>query len=52
MKKWTLNGWKKFPAKHLPKYVDEKELDLVLGKIQKYPPLVFCLLYTSDAADE
>ena len=41
MKKWTLNSWTKFPAKHLPKYVDEKELDLVLGKIQKYPPLVF-----------
>ena len=41
MKKWTLNSWTKFPAKHLPNYVDKKELDLVLGKIQKYPPLVF-----------
>ena len=41
MKKWTLNSWKKFPAKHLPTYVDKKELDLVLSKIQKYPPLVF-----------
>ena len=41
MKKWTLNSWTKFPAKHLPNYVDKKELDLVLSKIQKYPPLVF-----------
>ena len=41
MKKWTLNSWTKFSAKHLPNYVDKKELDLVLSKIQKYPPLVF-----------
>ena len=41
MKKWSLNSWKKFPAKHLPKYQDQKELDLVLGKVKKYPPLVF-----------
>ena len=41
MKKWKLNSWNNFPAKHLPNYEDKKELDLVLGKIQKYPPLVF-----------
>ena len=41
MKKWNLNSWTKYPAKHLPKYQDEKELDLVLSKIKKYPPLVF-----------
>ena len=41
MKKWTLNSWTKFPAKHLPNYVDKAELNLVLSKIQKYPPLVF-----------
>ena len=41
MKKWNLNSWKNFPAKHLPEYRDKKELDLVLGKIKKYPPLVF-----------
>ncbi len=41
MKKWTLNSWKNYPAKHLPEYQDKKELDLVLGKIKKYPPLVF-----------
>ena len=41
MKKWSLNSWKNFPAKHLPEYQDKKELDLVLSKIKKYPPLVF-----------
>ena len=41
MKKWTLNSWNKFPAKHIPDYSDQKELDLVLSKIKKYPPLVF-----------
>ena len=41
MKKWTLNSWKNYPAKHLPKYEDEKELDMVLGKIKNFPPLVF-----------
>ena len=41
MKKWTLNSWKNYPAKHLPEYQDVKELDLVLSKIKKYPPLVF-----------
>ena len=41
MKKWNLNSWTKFPAKHLPVYLDKKELDLVLSKIKRYPPLVF-----------
>ena len=41
MKKWSLNSWTKYPAKHLPVYQDKKELDLVLSKIKKYPPLVF-----------
>jgi len=41
MKKWTLNSWRNYPAKHLPKYKDEKELDLVLSKIKNFPPLVF-----------
>jgi len=41
MKKWNLNSWTKYPAKHLPEYRDKKELDLVLSKIKKYPPLVF-----------
>ncbi len=41
MKKWNLNNWKKLPAKHIPEYKDLKELNLVLDKIKKYPPLVF-----------
>ena len=41
MKKWNLNSWTKYPAKHLPAYQDKKELDMVLGKLKKYPPLVF-----------
>ncbi len=41
MKNWKLNSWTKYPAKHLPVYEDKKELDLVLSKVKKYPPLVF-----------
>ena len=41
MKKWNLNSWTKHPVKHLPVYEDKKELDLVLSKVKKYPPLVF-----------
>ena len=33
MKKWNLNSWTKYPAKHLPEYQDKKELDLVLSKV-------------------
>ena len=41
MKKWNTNSWKQYPAKHLPVYEDKKELDMVLGKLKAYPPLVF-----------
>ena len=41
MKKWKLNSWKNYPVKHIPEYEDQKELDLVLKKIQNFPPLVF-----------
>jgi 3-deoxy-7-phosphoheptulonate synthase len=41
MKKWTLNSWTNYPAKHFPVYEDKNELDLVLNKIKAYPPLVF-----------
>ena len=34
MKKWTLNSWKNYPVKHIPKYEDEKELNLVLNKLE------------------
>ena len=41
MKKWNLNSWNNYPAKHLPVYEDKKELDMVLNKLKAYPPLVF-----------
>ena len=41
MKKWKINSWKNYPAKHIPEYPDKKELDMVLGKIKSFPPLVF-----------
>ena len=41
MKKWTLNSWREYPVKHIPKYEDEKELSMVLKKIGSFPPLVF-----------
>jgi len=41
MKKWTLNSWRNYPVKHIPKYEDEKELNMVLDKIRNFPPLVF-----------
>ena len=42
MKKWNLNSWKNYPAKHLPVYQNKEELDLVLDKIKKYPTFGFC----------
>ena len=41
MNNWKINSWKNYPVKHIPKYEDEKELNMVLGKIKKFPPLVF-----------
>ncbi len=41
MKKWTLNSWRNCPVKHIPKYEDEQELNMVLKKISSFPPLVF-----------
>ncbi len=41
MKKWTLNSWRNYPVKHIPKYEDEKELAMVLKKVSSFPPLVF-----------
>tara|TARA_B110000438_G_scaffold296902_1_gene342339 strand:- start:611 stop:1990 length:1380 start_codon:yes stop_codon:yes gene_type:complete len=41
MKKWTLNSWRNYPVKHIPEYPDKKELDMVLGKLKNFPPLVF-----------
>ena len=41
MRKWKINSWKNYPVKHIPKYKDEKELNMVLSKIKNFPPLVF-----------
>ena len=41
MKKWTLNSWRNHPVKHIPKYEDEKKLNMVLKKVSSFPPLVF-----------
>ena len=41
MKKWKVNSWKNYPVKHIPKYEDEKDLNLVLNKLKSFPPLVF-----------
>ena len=51
MKKWSLNSWKNFPAKHLPEYPDQKELDLVLGKIKNYPPFSILKDYVFALSD-
>ena len=37
----TLNSWRNYPVKHIPEYPDKKELDMVLGKLKNFPPLVF-----------
>ena len=41
MKKWKINSWRNYPVKHIPTYGNEKELNMVLGKIKDFPPLVF-----------
>ena len=39
--KWSPNSWKAKTAKHIPIYKNNNELDDVLAKIKKFPPLVF-----------
>ena len=41
MKNWKINSWRNYPAKHIPHYPDQKDLDRVLSKINDFPPLVF-----------
>ena len=40
-KKWSPSSWREKPAKHLPKYSDEKKLKEITNKLSSYPPLVF-----------
>ena len=41
MKKWKANSWRNYPVKHIPKYPDKGELEMVLSKLKSFPPLVF-----------
>ena len=41
MKKWNTNSWRDYPVKHIPDYENKKELEMVLGKLKGFPPLVF-----------
>ncbi len=41
MKKWKTNSWRSYPVKHIPEYEDKEQLDMVLGKLKNFPPLVF-----------
>ena len=41
MKKWTVNSWRNFEAKHLPDYPDAQKLEDTEKQLRSYPPLVF-----------
>ena len=41
MKNWKKNSWKNYPVKHIPEYPNKKEFEMVLGKLNSFPPLVF-----------
>jgi len=41
MNKWKTNSWRNYPVKHIPEYEDKKKLDMVLGKLKNFPPLIF-----------
>ena len=34
MKKWTLNSWRNYPVKHIPKYEDEEGFDFSISKLK------------------
>jgi 3-deoxy-7-phosphoheptulonate synthase len=38
---WTLDGWKKLEARHLPVYEDSVALDAAEKTLSRFPPLVF-----------
>ena len=41
MKKWSVNSWRNFEAKHLPDYPDAQKLEDTEKQLRSYPPLVF-----------
>lgn len=38
---WTKNSWKNYPIKQQPIYPDQEEMNIVLARLEKLPPLVF-----------
>ena len=38
---WTKNSWKNYPIKQQPIYPDQEEMNRVLSRLEKLPPLVF-----------
>ncbi|EAM0704910.1 3-deoxy-7-phosphoheptulonate synthase class II [Campylobacter jejuni] len=38
---WTKNSWKNYPIKQQPIYPDQEEMNRVLTRLEKLPPLVF-----------
>ena len=41
MSKWSVNSWRGYKAKHIPKYPDKSELEKTESQLKTYPPLVF-----------
>ncbi|EAK5213296.1 3-deoxy-7-phosphoheptulonate synthase class II [Campylobacter jejuni] len=38
---WTKNSWRNYPIKQQPIYPDQQEMNRVLARLEKLPPLVF-----------
>lgn len=38
---WTKKSWRNYPIKQQPVYPDEQELNQILNRLEKLPPLVF-----------
>ncbi|HIH1870488.1 TPA: class II 3-deoxy-7-phosphoheptulonate synthase [Campylobacter jejuni] len=38
---WTKNSWKNYPIKQQPIYPDQEEMNRVLARLEKLPPLIF-----------
>ncbi|EDP4712597.1 3-deoxy-7-phosphoheptulonate synthase, partial [Campylobacter jejuni] len=38
---WAKNSWKNYPIKQQPIYPDQEEMNRVLARLEKLPPLVF-----------
>jgi len=41
MNDWKINSWRKFNAKHIPEYPDERKLNESEKTLKGFPPLVF-----------